>query len=236
MTCELKMLLACIIMFLSTNLLSQRATWKGIGASLSQIEIYEDVVKIQTFRDQFESEYDYLRLNSGELILTNKYNDYSEEKGRLKARFLDTNKDTLLLSYKLAEYYFINENKYVVKKPIKFEYFVFESLNSWRGTIEKIEFNKYGVLRVSDKENLTSLEVKVDRPDIRKFETIIAKIDIRNIYAADRMMNICDNSEYSFTFIDVNKTRYNYTAVSIRNSLEPIINLLNDFRLKYKKE
>jgi len=235
--CRTFILFTLIICFHTTDLMSQKTLWQGKGLGLSHLEIYEDHIKLQTLRDAFEEEYDYITLRDGEILVMERViDDMYKHAGKFEANYLDDQKDSLVLEYKTGEYLFVRDDKYKVDKPIKYVYFVYELLDSWRGTIEKIEFNKYGILRKSNRENKTLIEFEVNKDDLENFEEIISKLDIANIYATDRMMNMCNDNDHSFTFIDTNKQRYNYTAIAVRKSLEPVLDFLNQMIENYERK
>jgi len=79
--------------------------------------------------------------------------------------------------------------------------------------------SKYGILRHSDRKNKTLLEVVLDEEDLSTFFTRMKSIDFKNMALSDRITNHCRAPEYSFTFIDTNKIRYNYTSTDINRFL-----------------
>jgi len=221
-------ILISLVLIIKVSILnSQELIWEGVGHGLSYVEIFEDHVEMQTFRDAFSSQYDFIKMQSGDMILYEKFHDHNVHRGQIKAKYLDLNQDSLIIKFKLNDYLFVRKKIFEVEDEINFNSVEYLLLDSWRGTVVKIEYNKYGIIRKSDGKNSTLIEFEVSKKDGIIIKNILSKIDIKNIYATDRIMNICNDNDHSFTFIDNNKTRYNYTAISIRKSLLPLYENLN---------
>jgi len=231
-----KLIAFIAMLLLSRKNFSQDLQWYGYGSGLSHIKIFKDKIKLQTVHDIFEESFDYFESKSGELVLYTKQDDSNYYKGNPRIRFVNSAKDSLYLNYRTQEYLFVDTSKVTYKNKYVFNSVILEHLSSFTQTISKIEFNRFSIIRKSDGKNSTIVEAETTLDEINKFKEIISKLDIKNIYATDRWRNNCNNDEYSFTFIDLNGIRYNYTAIDVRESLLPVYHYLNALATHYKSK
>lgn len=96
------------------------------------------------------------------------------------------------------------------------------------GVCSRIEFNKYGLFRISDGKNFTLYEQVLDSMYVAKVYPLIEYVDIRCLNECSGWRNSCNDGEIGFTFVDDYRERYSYFSVICPLALRPLYNYMHD--------
>ena len=216
-----KSLVILLLPFLQHSV-AQSLEWTGFGKGLTYMKISNGEVIYSSYNDADARWAQIIRMNNEYIYL----DSFGIQKIEILSPTLDSLKmkisgeDIVFCKPEHVTYYYKDTHKRWLN--FRLNKFRLDYLNNYSSFEYRIEFNRYGMLRFSNRKNETLFEDFIGVEAVDKFDEIIKLIDIRNLNESRGRTTNCDDKEYKFVFEDYWHREYKYRAIRVPIQLIPV--------------